>query len=363
MFEASNLGITIIDHNLHYIAINSAFQSMLGYTDTELQQLTPLDFIVADYRDEAEKRMTELQQGKRHHYEAVKQCRRIDGTIMWGHSYASAVRDKESKPKMLMSTLIDVTETKRAQDALRTTQSKLAHITRLTTMREVTATIAHEVNQPLTAIVANGNAALRWLRRSPPEVAEAVMNVNQIISDSHRASAVVASIRGMFKKNEHAKGLLDVNGVIQEVLELLHGELNSKRVSVRTKLSGNLPQISADQVQLQQVVLNLVTNAVEAMSAMPDDSRVLNISSKHGHPDDVIIAVEDSEPGIDPKDLNRIFDAFFTTKSQGLGVGLSICRSIVESHGGRLWASMRRPRGSMFYLTLPSAAADDGRTG
>ena len=316
-----------------------------------------------DYRGEAKKRMAELQQGRRHHYEAVKQYRRKDGTMIWGHSYASAVRDAESKPKMLMGTLIDVTDTKRAQDALRAIQSKLAHIARRTTMHEVTATIAHEVNQPLAAIVANGNAALRWLRRTPPDVAEAAANVNQIISDGHRASEVVASIRGMFKKDEHAKVLLDVNGVIQEVLELLHGELSSKRVSVRTKLSGDLPQISAYQVQLQQVVLNLVTNAVEAMSAMSDGSRVLNISSKCGDPDEVIITFEDSGPGIDPKDRDRIFDVFFTTKSQGMGMGLSICRSIVESHGGRLWASTRRPHGSIFYLTLPSAAAVDSRAG
>jgi C4-dicarboxylate-specific signal transduction histidine kinase len=264
---------------------------------------------------------------------------------------------------MFIGTLIDITATKHAQDALRATQWKLTHITRRTTMHEVTATIAHEINQPLAAIVANGSAALRWLRRTPPEVAEAVANVSQIISDGHRASGVVASIRGLFKKDEHSKVLLDVNAVIREVLELLQGELSSKRVSVRTKLSRDLPQISADHVQLQQVVLNLVTNALEAMSGNPLGSRVLNVSSKHNQSDEVIVAVEGSGPGIDPKDLDRIFDAFFTTKSQGMGMGLSICRSIVELHGGRLWASARRPRGSIFYLTLPSAAADGARAG
>jgi PAS domain S-box-containing protein len=363
MFEASNLGISIIDQDLHYIATNTAFQAMLGYTDKELQQLTPIDVTEEEDRDVTRKRLTELQQGERHHYETVKQYRRKDGTTIWGHVYASAIQDAQSRAKMFIGTLIDVTATKHAQDALRATQSKLAHVTRLATLNEVTASIAHEVNQPLAAIVANGNAALRWLRRTPPEVAEAARNVNQIIGDGHRASAVVASIRGIFKKDEHGKVLLDVNEVIQEVLELLHGELSSKRVSVRTKLSGDLPQISADQVQLQQVVLNLVTNAVEAMSALSDASRVLNVSSKPSQSDEVIIAVEDSGPGIDPKDLNRIFDAFFTTKSQGMGMGLSICRSIVESHGGRLWASTRRPHGSIFYFTLPSAAAVDARAG
>jgi PAS domain S-box-containing protein len=336
---------------------------MLGYTDSELQHLTPVDVTAEEDRDVTRMRVAELQQGERHHYEIVKQYRRKDGTTMWGHVYASAVRDVQSGAKMFIGTLIDITATKHAQDSLRATQSKLAHITRRTTMHEVTATIAHEVNQPLAAIVANGNAALRWLRKTPPDVAEAVANVNQIISDGHRASGVIASIRGMFKKDEHAKGLLDVNAVIREVLELLHGELSSKKISVRTKLSGDHPQVLADHGQLQQVILNLVTNAIEAMSVNPLGSRVLNVSCKPGQPDEVIITVEDSGPGINPKDLGRIFDAFFTTKSQGMGMGLSICRSIVESHGGRLWASGRRPHGSIFYLTLPGVGAADARTG
>ena len=169
---------------------------------------------------------------------------------------------------------------KRSEAALQAAQSALARITRLTTMHEVTASIAHEVSQPLAAIVANGNAALRWLQRTPPEVAEVAENVNQIISNAHRASRVVATVRGMFKKDEHAKVFLCINEVVEEVVELLHGELNSRRVLVRTDLTHDLPQISADRVQLQQVILNLVMNAAEAMSAVPDGSRVLNISSK-----------------------------------------------------------------------------------
>ena len=363
MFEASNLGIAVLDQRLHYVATNSAFQTMLGFAGDELQKLTPLDLIVEDDREAAAMRIAELQQGERHHHDDIKQYRRKDGTVVWGHGYLSAVRDAGSRPKMLIGTVIDVTDSKRAQDALREAQSTLARVTRLTTMHEVTASIAHEVNQPLAAIVANGNAAVRWLRRTPPDVAEAAENVNQIISDGHRASRIVASIRGMFNKDERAKVSLDVNEIIQEVVELLHGELNGRRVSVRTELSRDLPQISADRVQLQQVILNLVMNAGEAMTTTPDGARTLNINSKLGQPDEVIIAVEDSGPGIDPKDADRIFDAFFTTKPQGMGMGLSICRSIVESHGGRLSASARRPHGSIFYVTLPSAAALIARSG
>jgi PAS domain S-box-containing protein len=364
MFEASNLGIAVIDENLHYVATNTAFQAMLGYTDYELQQLTPLDVTAKEDLDATQMRLTELQQGKRRHYETLKQFRRKDGTIVWGHSYVSVVRDGGSRPKMFIATVIDATEAKRAQDALRETQSKLERVTRLTTMHAVTASIAHEVNQPLTAIVTAGDAALSWLRRSPPDVAEAANIVDQIIRDGYRASQVVTSVRTMFKKDEHAKVRLDVNKVIEEVLALLRGELNSRRVSVRTELSQELPCISADRVQLQQVVLNLVMNAGEAMDTMPAGARALTIRSEACAPNEVIIAFEDSGPGIDPRDTDRIFDAFFTTKPQGMGMGLSICRSIIEeSHGGRLWASPRRPHGSIFYVKLLSTPSHDARDG
>ena len=355
MFEASNLGIAVIDENLHYVATNAAFQAMLGYSDYELQQLTPLDVTVEEDLDVTKMRLTELQQGERRHYETLKQFRRKDGTIIWGRSYVSVVWDEgSSRPKMFVGTVIDATEAKRAQDALRETQSKLERIIRLTTMHAVTASIAHEVNQPLAAIVASGNAALRWLRRTPPDVAEAATNVNRIISDGHRASQVVTSVRTMFKKDEHAKVRLDVNEVIEEVLTLLRSELNSRRVSVRTELSQELPRISADRVQLQQVVLNLVMNAGEAMDAMPAGARMLTIRSEACAPNEVIIAVEDSGPGIDPKDVDRIFDPFFTTKSQGMGMGLSICRSIIEAHHGQLSASSGITRGAVFQIALPS---------
>jgi signal transduction histidine kinase len=305
----------------------------------------------------------QLKQGKRRHYEAVRQYRRKDGTVIWGHSYLSVVHDAETRPKMFIGTAIDVTEARRAQDALRETQSKLERVTRLTTMHTVTASIAHEVNQPLAAIVANGKAALRWLRRSPPEIAEAVANVNQIISDGYRASHLVTSVRGMFKKDDRAVLSLNVNEVVEEVLALLRSELNSRRVSLRTDLGSELPKISADRVQLQQVMLNLIMNAGEAMGETPDGSRMLRIRTEASRTNEVVIAVEDSGPGIDPTNINRIFDAFFTTKPQGMGMGLSICRSIIESHGGQLWASARQPSGSIFYVKLPNTPLRNGSEG
>lgn len=243
---------------------------------------------------------------------------------------------------------------KRSEAALQAAQSTLARITRLTTMHEVAASIAHEVNQPLSAIVTNGNAALRWLQKTPPEIVEAAKNVNQIIAASHRASRVVATIRGMFNKNKDAKIFLDVNEVIEKVVELLHGELNSWRVIVCTDLSQDLPQVSADRVELQQVILNLVINAAEAMSAVSDGSRVLNINSKLRQSGEVVITFEDCGPGVDPKIMHRIFDSFFTTKPQGMGMGLSICRSIIEAHNGRLWVSSSSNHGSVFNILLPA---------
>ena len=262
--------------------------------------------------------------------------------------------DLVARLKIIGEVMAQALVRKRSETALQAAQSTLARITRLTTMHEVTASIAHEINQPLSAIVANGNAALRWLRRTPPEVTEAANNVNQIIADSHRASRVVATIRGMFNKNKGAKVFLDVNEVLNEVIELLHGELNSRRVLIRTNLGQDLPLVSADRVELQQVILNLVINAAEAMSTVLDGSRVLDVSSKLGQPDEVIIAFEDCGPGVDPENIDRIFNSFFTTKPQGMGMGLSICRSIIEAHNGRLWVSSSGDRASVFNILLPA---------
>jgi C4-dicarboxylate-specific signal transduction histidine kinase len=224
-------------------------------------------------------------------------------------------------------------------------------------MVEMTASIAHEINQPLAAIMAGGNAGLRWLRRTPPNVGEVQQSLKRIVSDADRASQTIAGIRAMFVRGENSRTLLDVNGLISEVLGLLRGELNSKRVVVRTELAKTLPRLSGDQVQLQQVVLNLVMNAGEAMSSMPEGARTLTIRSQVRAPDEVVIAVEDSGPGIDVKHIDRVFDPFFTTKPSGMGMGLSICRSIIEAHQGRLSASPGLSHGAVFEVALPTNGA------
>ena len=361
IFETSNLGITIIDQDLHYVATNPAFQAMLGYTDEELRELTTLSLAVEEDREVTRTRLTGIRQGKLDHYEVVRRYRRKDGTVMWGHSYLSVVRDAESKPKMFIGTTIDITETKRAQDALRATQARLSRTTRLTTMGQMAASIAHELNQPLAAIVANGDAGLVFLTSSTPNPDAARESLKDIVGEGHRASQIIGSIRAMFKKNAQDKTSVNVNDLIREVLSVVRSELENERVSLRAELAENLPEVFADRVQLQQVLVNLVVNAIEAMNSVTDRERILRIkSATSGSSHDVRITVEDSGVGIDPDDMDNIFDAFFTTKSRGMGMGLSICRSIIEAHNGRLWASPAVDHGSAFEVHLPTTGADHG---
>ena len=239
-------------------------------------------------------------------------------------------------------------------------QFELARVSRLTTMGAMTASIAHEINQPLAAIAANANAGLRWLSRTTPDIEEVHAALKRINNDAHRASEVIQSIRSIFKKAPQQGALVDVNDVVLEVLALVHGELINYRVSAISDLLQNLPQVRADRVQLQQVILNLITNAVEAMGTVGDRARVLNVASQRHEPNGVLVTVQDTGPGIDPNGKDRIFDAFYSTKSSGMGMGLFICRSIVESHGGRLWATPAVPHGAIFHLVLPIGDAAAG---
>jgi signal transduction histidine kinase len=227
---------------------------------------------------------------------------------------------------------------------------------RLMTMDAVAASIAHEVKQPLSAIVTNASVGLLWFERPQPDLKQVVALFKKIVDDGHRASDVIDSIRAMFGKHRSEKGFLDVNALVHETLSLVRRELEMQRVSLQLELSDELPQVLADRVQIQQTFLNLFTNAVEAMNPVTDRARSLSVKSERRDLHDVLLTVQDTGIGIDRDHADRIFDAFFTTKSSGTGMGLSLCRSIVEAHGGRLWASARTPHGSTFFLRLPGAA-------
>jgi C4-dicarboxylate-specific signal transduction histidine kinase len=229
-------------------------------------------------------------------------------------------------------------------------------VARLTTMGELAASIAHEINQPLGAIVTNGDACLLWLANDRPNLDEARRAVKRIVGEGQRAGDIIRSVHALAGKSGPEMTQLDINDAIREVLILMRSELHRHDVSLETALFGGLEPIMGDRVQLQQVILNLIMNGIEAMSMVMDQPRVLRVRSQIDGPGNVLIAVEDSGPGLAPETMDRLFDAFYTTKPDGLGMGLSICRSIVDAHGGRLWASPRSPRGALFQFTVPTAA-------
>jgi PAS domain S-box-containing protein len=282
-----------------------------------------------------------------------------DGSVRNVRIVAHAVRNEGGQLEF-NGAVIDITAAKRAEEELHKAQAELAHVTRVTTLGELTASIAHEVNQPLAAIVTNSQAALRFLAGTAPDVDEARAALTSIVNEGLRAGEVIESIRAMFRNVDQEKVPIDVTKLVRDMLGLMRRELRANDISVDAKLDDNLPDVRGNRVQLQQVVLNLIRNAIEAMAFVTNGSRVLRITSAIQAPDNVLITVEDSGRGIDANDVDRIFDSFFTTKPQGTGMGLSICRSIIEGHKGRLWASSGIDHGAVFNVLLPAARAAGG---
>ena len=355
MVENPLFGITFLDQHGRFITANPTYQRMTGYTNEELRGLTPLDISVAGEREVNEFLLKELQEGKRQHYEIVKQLVRKDGGLIWIQLYVFAIPDPKTKSLLIFGVTFDITESKLAQDALQATRAELAHVSRMNRLGALTASITHEINQPLAAMVSNANAAIRWLENATPDhLDEARTAVKQIANEGHRAAGVVEGIRSLFKNDGQNRVLLDVNQLIREVLALVQGDLLKHRISVDIELSENLPQVMADWAQLQQVVLNLVMNAMDAMEPITDRRKILRVKSAIRDDDAVVVTIEDSGTGIDPNKVDRLFDAFFTTKPHGTGMGLSICRSIIEAHNGRVWASAGAHYGSAFSFELPT---------
>src|SRR5580692_8227550 len=251
----------------------------------------------------------------------------------------------------------EIAEREAAEERLIRAQADIGRIARITTMGELAASIAHELNQPLGSIVTSGDACLRWLVAKPPNLGEVLQAVEAIIRDGTRASGVLVRIRRLLRRGEGLRERSDINDVIREVIALSDGELRRNGVSLRTEVPGDLLPVVVDRILLQQVILNLIMNAMEAMHAVSDRARVLRIRTEEQSSGSIIVLVQDSGLGIDPQHSSRMFEAFYTTKVQGIGMGLTISRSIVEAHGGRLWAIANDGPGSTFCFTLPIATA------
>jgi len=482
-FENSAIGITMADFGGHFFAANSVFRTMLGYTESELYQLTFLDVTYEEDRKANQELVRELVEGKRQHFQIEKRYRRKDGTLVWGRNDValvpgiggaapfwfavveditqrkeeeSARRYTEEKYRLVVETasdavisldetsaillanpattrifgydpaeligkpltmlmpeflrklhevgfkrylatgqrhinwqgtelvgrrkngqefpveisfgeltkdghrvftgfIRDISERKQAQRAIQNAQAELARVSRLTTMGELAASIAHEVNQPLTAVNNNSSACLRLLANQnlQPDVLRRALQ--EIVADGTRASAIVARIRAFIKKTPAEKNTLDVNEVIGEVLVMMGHGFEENRILLQRELAQALPPVLGDRVQLQQVLLNLIMNGIEAMTAVTNRPRTLWVQSRIDESGDVLIAVRDSGTGLG-SESDRVFTPFFTTKTNGMGMGLSISRSLIEGHGGRLWSSPNSPHGAIFSFTLPAAA-------
>jgi NO-binding membrane sensor protein with MHYT domain/two-component sensor histidine kinase len=258
---------------------------------------------------------------------------------------------------LVLASVASLFERKRAEEALRQAQADLARVNRVSTMAELTASLAHEVNQPISAAVTNADACLRWLAGDTPNLEKARASAMEIVKEGTRASEIITRIRLLFKKGTPQRELLDVNEVIREMIGLLRSEVARNSISIRTELAADLPQVMGDRVQLQQVMMNLISNSVDAMNNV-NGTRELAIKSRRAENEQLMVSVSDTGVGLPPQQANQIFDAFFTTKVHGTGLGLSISRSIVASHNGRLWAADNSPRGASFHLVLPTS----GRT-
>jgi PAS domain S-box-containing protein len=355
LVDSNIIGIIIWDSEGRIIDANEAFLDMVGYAreDVASGRLRWTELTPAEWRDD--RAAAEL--------EAIGTCQpfekeylRKDGSRVPVLVGAATLGDADQG----VAFVLDLTERKQTEGALHEAQAALAHINRVTTMGQLAASIAHEVNQPVAATVANAHAGLLWLDASPPDLAEVRQALEGIVKDGDRAGNVINRIRDLVKKVPPRDDPFDVNELLLEVVALTRSELLRNGVSLETRLLQGLPLSHGDRVRLQQAVLNLILNAIEAMGGVSEGARALLISTEKQAPDSVLIAVQDTGPGLDATNLDRMFDAFYTTKPGGMGMGLSICRSVIEAHGGRLWATANIPHGATFQFTLPTHGGERG---
>ena len=357
--ESSDDAIISKDLNGIITTWNTAAERIFGYAASEVIGQPVAILMPPDRVDEVRGILERIRSGERvDHFETVR--RRKDGTLLDISLSVSPIIDGSGNVVGASKVARDISERKRAEERLRekdaaleTARTELARVSRVTTLGELTTSIAHEVAQPLGGMIASAAACTRWLAAEPPDLAEARSALDNITADGKRAREVIGRIRALTKRQTPRKERLDVNHEALEVLALTEQELRGHDIVLRTQLDRTLPRVAGDRVQLQQVLINLIMNAIEAMSGVRDRPRELTIVSGQDGPKAVRVEVRDSGTGLDPKGAERVFEAFYTTKAEGIGIGLSISRSIVEAHGGRLWASPNAPHGAVFRFSLP----------
>ena len=360
LVDSNIIGILLWDAQGNISYANDAFLTMTGYSRHELvsgavswKDMTPAEHWVDDVQRVDQLRLSGQLPPRE------KEFFRKDGSrvpVLIGSALLLAESPDES-----ISFVLDLTERKQAEAEARESerryqemQLELAHANRVATMGQLTSAIAHEVNQPISAIAINASAALSWLGRKPSDIDKARISIEQIAEDAHRSGEVIGRVRELFRKAPPRKGRLNVNEVVREVIVLTDSETLKNEISVKTQLADGLSLIEGDRVQLQQVLLNLVVNAIQAMATIADGPRDLLITTAPAESNVVLVRVADSGPGLAPQRLEHVFDPYYTTKPEGLGMGLTICRSIIDGHNGRLWASANQPRGAVFQFTLPA---------
>jgi PAS domain S-box-containing protein len=335
--------------------LNHAGRILVGLDEEEVRGTVPLDYVLEEDRPLVRAGMTAaLENGN---WEGEVRFRNFKtGVVIPMLQHIFVLTDTNSGRQIGLGTISrDITERKRAEEGLRMVQSELAHVSRVASMGELTASIAHEINQPLSAIVANANACMRMMNSQSPDLHDIRLAIDDIASSGKRASEVVSRIRALLRKSHSEKYQLDINEAIVDVLPVIRGELGKHRTMLHTRLQQGLPPVLGDRIELQQVLINLLLNGMEAMDEIQDRPRELVIESSRSAAT-VSVSVWDSGTGIGPSTMTKMYDTFFTTKSNGLGMGLPICRSIIESHGGRLSATPGTPHGTTFYFELPAAA-------
>lgn len=357
IFERSPDGICVIGQDYRYQRVNPVYERMLGLTAKDLVRMHVADVVGREFFEKTLKPR----------YDRCFEGEEV-GLTEWftypqGQRYLSVsyspLRPKSDQVEAILITIRDLTDHALASEALRSAQAELAHSNRVATMGQLTASIAHEVNQPIAAVVMNAQAGLRWLNADPPRIQKARQSLDLIVDDGERAAEVVSRIRSLVKNAPPRKDSIDVNNTVLDVIALTRSEMLKRNLSLQTDLMPELPLVEGDRVQLQQVVLNLIMNAVDAMGCLAEGKRELAISTSNDACECVTVCVRDTGPGLEPTIMDHVFDAFYTTKPEGMGMGLAICRSIIEAHGGRLWVTANEPRGAVFQFSLPTRQDDD----